>query len=290
MKFQRNEPLKKHTSLRIGGLADYFFQPKNIEELAEALELARKNKLPVAVLGGGTNLLVLEQGFRGLVIKLGRGLNTVTIEGSKIRVGAGVLLPNLIVTLAKKGVGGLEFLAGVPGSVGGAVVMNAGAWGKEIGQYVAEVRVLDHAGQEKVLKKSKLKLGYRSSLFQNSNWILTEVLLNLRRKKPKLIKERLLYYLTKRRASQPLGIPNCGSVFKNPKNDYAGRLIEAAGCKGLRIGDAQVSVKHANFIVNLGEANAKDVIKIMTRVQKAVKERFKILLEPEVKIMVKSAT
>jgi UDP-N-acetylmuramate dehydrogenase len=288
MRYQRNESLKKHTSFRIGGPADYLCVPKSIEELREALLFAKERRLPVSVFGAGTNVLVLDRGFRGLVIKLSGGLNWIKVEGRKVQAGAGVPLQKLIKSLAQKGLGGLEFLAGIPGSLGGAIAMNAGAWGKDIGKYVDEVKVLDHKGHQRILNKKKLGLGYRKSRIQGNPWIVTEATLKLRRKRKRAVVKKIKEYLLKRKATQPLGIPNCGSIFRNPKGDFAGRLIEEAGCKGMRMGDAQVSAKHANFILNLGEAKAKDVVKLITTVQKRVKDRFKILLEPEIKIMVKS--
>ncbi len=286
MKYLRNEPLKKHTSFRIGGPADYFCVARDAEELRQALAFARDKKLPISIIGAGTNFLVLDRGFRGLVIKIAGGSQWVKIKANRAHVGAGVMLQRLIGSLARKGLGGMEFLAGIPGSVGGAVVMNAGAWGKEIAGCVEQIKVINLKGEEKTFRK--LGFAYRKSRLQGSSWIVTEVVLKLRRKKRGAINKKIKEYLVKRRASQPLGIPNCGSIFKNPGNDFAGRLIERAGCKGMRVGDAQVSAKHANFIVNLGEAKAKDVIKLMTCVQKEVKNRFRIELEPEVKIMVKS--
>jgi UDP-N-acetylmuramate dehydrogenase len=242
---------------------------------------AREKKLPWAVIGAGTNLLVLDRGFKGLVIKLAFGLNNLTLEKNRLRAGAGVLLPRLVMFTAAKGLGGIEFLAGIPGSVGGAVVMNAGAWGKEIGRFVEEVKVIDQRGEESVLRKKQLGFGYRRSRLQGGRLIITEITLKLKKMPRKAIREMIKDYLAKRRDGQPLGIPNCGSVFKNPKGDFAGRLIEAAGLKGVRVGDAQVSSKHANFIVNLGEAKAKDVIKLITRIRGAVK----VKLEPEVRIL-----
>ncbi len=267
MKFLRNESLKKHNSFRIGGKADYFCIPKNIEELKQALLFAKEKKLEIAIVGCGTNLLVRDQGFKGLVIKTSK-------------LNAGISLPRLIKSLASKGLGGLEFLAGIPGSVGGAVVMNAGAWGKEISRVVKEVVVLDYNGKEKVFKKKDLKFGYRSSRFQKEKYIIVEVVFRLKKKKKSLIKKDINKYLSMRKSRQPLGSPNCGSIFKNPKSGFAGQIIELAGCKGMRRGDAQVSQKHANFIVNLGEAKARDVIRLMTVIQ----SRVKVKLEPEIKI------
>ncbi|NQT29255.1 MAG: UDP-N-acetylmuramate dehydrogenase [Candidatus Saganbacteria bacterium] len=286
MRFLRNEPLKKHTSFKIGGPADYFCVPKNIDELCQALIFAKERSLAITILGAGSNLLVLDKGFRGLVIKLAGMQNMIKFDGTVVEVGAGVRLPRLINALAKKGVGGLEFLVGIPGSVGGAVFMNAGAWGKDIGRYVLAINVIDFKGNQKVIKKNKLKFVYRGC--KVANCIITSVLLRLSKKSKKAIHKKMVQYLAKRKSSQPLGVPNCGCVFRNPKGNFAGKLIEEAGGKGLRIGDAQVSLKHANFIVNLGEAKACDVIRLMTRIEKAVYTASKITLEPELKIMVKS--
>jgi len=287
MKILRNVILKNCTSIKIGGAAAYFCIPKDTADLKSALEFAREKKIPFTIIGMGTNLLAFDRGFNGLVIKVAGGMSQIKIERNRITVGAGLYLPKLLNLVMRKSLGGLEFLAGIPGTVGGAVVMNAGAWGSEIAKYVIRVRAMDYAGKEKIINHKKMGFGYRKSIFQNANLILSEVELKLGKRRKKEIKQLIASYLEKRKSSQPLGIPNAGSVFKNPKGKYAGQLIEAAGAKGMRIGDAQVSTKHANFIVNLGEASARDVIKLMTRVQKVVKEKHKIQLEPELKVMVK---
>jgi UDP-N-acetylmuramate dehydrogenase len=288
MKILRKEPLKKHTSFRIGGPADYFCVPKNIDELKEALTYARNNKLPVAIIGAGTNLLALDNGFNGLVIKLGGGLNQATIRGRFVQAGAGILLPILLSNLKRRGLAGLEFLAGIPGTLGGAAVMNAGAWGKEIGSYIEQIKVIDHEGNLRVLNKKQIGFGYRRSLLQKGKYIVAEVVMKLRRSTAGKIKKQIAGFLDKRKLSQPLGSPNAGSIFKNPQGKFAGQLLEAAGFKGARVGDAQVSVKHANFILNLGEAKARDVLKLMTRMQNTVRRKFKVRLEPELKIMIQS--
>jgi len=284
MKLRRNEPLKRHTSLRIGGPADYFCVPRSVAELKEALTFARARKLPVAIMGAGTNLLALDQGFRGLVIKFAGGLTKITVRGRMVQAGAGSLLPVLVQQALARKLAGLEFLAGIPGTVGGAVVMNAGAWGKEIGARVARVTVLDRRGKLRTLKPSRLRFGYRQSALQKGDRLVVEVVFRLRPGRQRLIKAHISEYLKKRQGKQPLGSPNAGSVFKNPAGKHAGKMLEEAGCKGLRFGDAQVSPKHANFIINLGEAKARDVLKLMTRMM----GRVKIKLEPELKIMVKS--
>lgn len=281
MKYLHNEPLKKHNSFHIGGNADHFCKPNNLNEIKEAIAFAAQKKVPIAFLGCGTNLLVLDRGFRGLVIKLAPGLSWMRMEGSKAWVGAGTSLPRLIKTLGQKGYGGLEFLAGIPGSIGGAVVMNAGAWKKDLGALVEKVKVIDLKGNEKELNKKQLGFSYRHSKLQKGHWIVIEVLLKLKKSKPKLIAQKTSEILSVRKLHQPLGIPSCGCIFKNPKDDFAGRLIERSGLKGLRVGDAQVSSKHANFIVNLGDAKAKDVLKLMTIIQKKVAKK----LVPEIKLL-----
>lgn len=290
MKYLRNELLNKHSSFKIGGPAQYFCEPKNQNEIIAALKYAKANKLKVAVIGYGTNLLIPDAGFDGLVIKIGPKLKTLKITGQKIEVGSGISITSLITQLAAKGLGGIEFLAGIPGSIGGAVVMNAGAWGNEISRFVEDVTVIDRRGKELIITQDKLKFGYRKSILQKQRYIVSKVTIKLIKKKPAAILSQIKEYIKIRHSKHPLTFPNCGSVFKNPKDQKnskpAGQLIEAAGCKGLRVGNAQVSNQHANFIVNLGGATAEDVTALMKKVQSAVWKRFKIKLEPEVKTMV----
>ncbi|MFA5839362.1 MAG: UDP-N-acetylmuramate dehydrogenase [Candidatus Margulisiibacteriota bacterium] len=290
MKYRHFEPLSKHSSFKIGGPAQYFCEPSNSAEIREALFFAKQNKLPVAIIGSGTNLLIPDNGFRGLVIKISLKLKSIKITGTKIEVDSGMAITCLITKLAQKGLGGIEFLAGIPGSIGGAVVMNAGAWGDEIGRYVENVTVVDQRGRELIITQKELKFGYRKSLLQKQRFLVTKVTIKLFKKKPAAILSQIKEYLKIRRSKHPLNFPNCGSVFKNPKSQKnslpAGQLIEAAGCKGIRVGNAQVSTQHANFIVNLGGATAKEVTALMKKVQATVWKRFKIKLEPEVKSMV----
>lgn len=281
MKFKLNEPLKKHTSFRIGGPADYFCSPLNLTQLKEALQYARDNKLKIAILGAGSNVLALDKGFRGLIIQLSLGFGPIKLGRENVIVGAGVLLPKLIKFLSQKGYGNLEFLAGIPGSVGGAVAMNAGAWGHEIGKFVKLVKVLDLNGQEQTLRPEQLAFSYRFSSLLAGKYVAIEVALKIKKSTKKKVKALVADYLAKRKTSQPLGSPCCGSVFKNPPGEFAGKLIEQAGLKGLRVGDAQVSLKHANFILNLGDAKASDVLKLLTKIQKTVKTK----LEPEVRVL-----
>ncbi|MFA6431681.1 MAG: UDP-N-acetylmuramate dehydrogenase [Candidatus Margulisiibacteriota bacterium] len=288
MKILKNEPLKKHTTFRIGGNADHYCQPKNVQELLQALAFAKQNRIPVFIMGNGSNLLALDNGFRGLVVQAADSKKGIIFDGHLARVWAGTSLPKFIKAISKKGFSGLEFLAGIPGTVGGAVVMNAGAWGKEIGALIKEVSVICEDGTIRSLNKKELHFNYRKSSLQKMRCIVVEATFKLNKGKLSEINDRIRNYLEKRREGQPLGMPNAGSIFRNPPKQSAGKLIEEAGCKGMRSGDAQISQKHANFIVNLGEAKASDVLKLMTKAQKAVNDRFKIRLEPEIKIMVKS--
>jgi UDP-N-acetylmuramate dehydrogenase len=290
MEFKRNVPLKKFTTFKTGGSASYFCSPESQAEIKECLSFAKKKKLPVAVVGSGANLLFPDHGYKGIVLTLSDVLNWIEISKKQkyhlVRAGAGVSLPKLLKVMSEREIEGLEFLAGIPGTVGGAVVMNAGAWGGEIGAFVKEVKVLDRSGREKIFKRNDLKFGYRRSRLAGKRFIVTEVALKLQKGNRKEIKSKIKKYLSARKKKHPVGLPNFGSVFKNPPGFFAGKLIEDAGCKGLRIGDAQVSNLHANFIVNLGKAKTQEALDLISLLQTKVKERYKILLEPEVIIMV----
>ena len=279
LKLKRKETLKKHTSFKIGGPADYFCVVTTIDELDQALVWAKKKCCKTFILGAGSNLLISDKGFRGLVINV--AFDWIEYKGNLVRVGAGVLLSKLIKQLADQGLAGLEFLAGVPGSVGGAAVMNAGAWDNNIGKFVEGVFVVDKNGQGHILKHKELKFKYRKSVLQSGSLAVVEVILKLRKGKKDRIRAKIKKNLAKRRDKQPLNLPSCGSVFKNPQGKHAGYLIEQAGLRGLRIGDAEVSKKHGNFIVNLGKAKASDVLKLITVIQKRVKPKLK----PEVKLV-----
>ncbi|MFH1387254.1 MAG: UDP-N-acetylmuramate dehydrogenase [bacterium] len=288
MKYLRNEPLKKHTSFRIGGPADYFCTPKNIDDLKAAILFAKEKALPIALIGAGTNLLCLDKGFAGLVIKMAGGLKEVKESEGRLVAGGGALLGQLIIAAANHGLAGLEFLAGIPGTIGGAVVMNAGAWGEDISRLIENVTTLDYKGKEKIFSKDALDFSYRHSLLQDKKNIVVSTTFKLKKSNKPAVMARLKEFTSKRKNRQPLGIPNAGSIFKNPPGTFAGKLLEDAGCKGLRVGDAGVSAKHANFIVNLGDAKSSDVLKLMTKMENLVYNKFKIKLEPEIKIMVKS--
>lgn len=280
-----DEPMRQHTSWRIGGPADIFVAPLELADLRQVLGIAGKRNLPLTVIGAGTNLLVRDGGIKGIVVKIGEGMARLDISGDNITAGGGVKLGRLAASACRAGIGGFEFLAGIPGTVGGAVLMNAGAHGSSISEVVDKVVLVDREGNEHRRGVDRLGYGYRTSSLQGSSYTVVEACFRGSRRDPDDIKEQMSVYLARRRDSQPLDLPNAGSVFKNPPGDSAGRLIEAAGCKGLRIGDAQVSLKHANFIVNLGVATARDVLRLIEEVRERVLCRYGVKLLPEVQIL-----
>lgn len=274
------EPLQKYTTWRVGGPADFLYRPENPAECAAVLRLARQYQVPVTILGVGSNVLVADQGLRGLVI-LTEGFREIVWQECQAIVGSGVLLSHLSRLAAEKGLAGLEFAAGIPGSLGGAVVTNAGAYGSSLEQVIVSVKSLNMEGKIKEYRKEELALNYRSSIFQREKELIVEIKIALQAGNISEIKERMTKYLHSRREKQPLELPNAGSVFKNT-GQGAGRLIEGVGAKGWRVGDAQVSEKHANFIVNLGEAKASEIMTLIREVQKAVRQKYSVELETEV--------
>lgn len=281
------EPMYKHTSFKIGGPADIFVLPEGIDDIQQVVQFAYLERLPLFVLGRGSNLLVKDQGIKGIVLKTSPGLNHLEFNGEWVRVGAGISLPYLAKAACENGLSGLEFIAGVPGTVGGAIVMNAGAAGHSLDELVSTVKVMDLSGEIKELFPADLEFGYRRSCLQQQDLIVLETELRLRKSNREEIRETMDTLLKNRKKTQPLSFPNAGSIFKNPGDSLgpAGRLIDLAGAKGMRVGDAQVSELHANFIVNLGTAKASHVLKLMEEIQKIVKNKFGVFLEPEVKIV-----
>jgi UDP-N-acetylmuramate dehydrogenase len=306
LKIRENVLLRDYTTFKIGGPARYFFVAKSREDLKNAILWAKKKKLPFFILGGGSNVLFSDKGFKGLIIKMQN--SKCKIKNTKIVAEAGVPLQKLVLETAKKGLSGLENLAGIPGTLGGAIWGNAGAFGREIGDLVEEVKVLDVGSSKlevKRLKNKDCKFGYRESIFKRrKNWIILEATLKLKKGKRKEIEEKIKEILRLRKEKQPLEFPSAGSVFKNVpikkvskrirerfrekiKDGFlpAGVLIEAAGLKGFQIGGAKISEKHANFIVNVGEAKASDVKELIEKIKKEVKKKFKIQLEEEIKLV-----
>lgn len=284
-----DEPLGRFTSYRIGGPADLFLDPSSVDVLACAFAEARRLEIPVTRLGGGTNVLISDRGIRGLVVRLGRDFDyrswSEEDDGRvSVDVGAATRLGKLVQEAVKKGYAGIEFAAGIPGSVGGGALMNAGAFGGEIGDAIVAAGAVSLDGEVLELDRSRLQFSYRH-LALDVDVMITSVRFSLRRSSVGKLKGVVDAVQSKRRRKQPLGFPNAGSVFKNPHGEYAGKLIELAGLKGQTVGRAQVSPDHANFIINLGGAKAVDVRSLMGLVQDAVWKRSGVWLEPEVRLI-----
>jgi len=276
------EPMSRHTSWRIGGPADLFVVPGSIRDMRYALIYACRYGMTVSVIGNGTNLLVSDRGIRGMVLKIGPGLNSVEVQGATIIADAGAPLPRLASAALKSGLAGFEFLAGIPGTVGGALIMNAGANSSTVGERVRQVTAVDYEGNEIQLDNRELDFSYRYSCLARRNLIIAEVIFEGVPGRVEEIKERTAKYLARRQQTQPQDYPNAGSVFKNPPGDSAGRIIEQANCKGLRVGGIQVSQRHANFFVNLGGGTACDALSLVEQVQQKVEDQFGIKLVMEV--------
>ncbi len=281
---RRNEPMSRHVYLRIGGPADLLVVPRSLGELREAVGFLFEEGVPFWVIGHGSNLLVGDRGVRGVVVKVGSRCGRVRFGQRGAHAEAGAGLPSVARAAAGLGFAGLEFAAGIPGSVAGAVVMNAGAHGGSMADVVESVAVSTPRGW-RVLRAKDLSFGYRSSTLQGQPWVVNWVKLALRPDSPASVQARMEANLARRRASQPIGAASCGCMFKNPAGDHAGRLIEAAGCKGMSVGGARVSAIHANFIVNEGGATASDVLTLAERVRDLSRARSGIPLDLEVGLL-----
>jgi len=273
-------------SLKTGGEADLFAIPEDKEDLEVVLSFCKERKIYPLIIGNGTKLLVKEKGVRGVVIKLGASFKQIENHEEEIKVGAGIDLSNLIDFTVKKGLSGLEFLAGIPGTVGGAIVRNAGAFGENISERILSVKMMDRNNSDLVLSNKEIEFGYRTSIFmKRKDWVLVEAKLRLFPGEKDKIFSKLREIKRKKMLSQPLSFPSAGCIFKNPPSYSAGFLIQQAGCAGMRIGDAEVSSHHANFIINKGKATAEDIIRLIEGVQKKVKEKFGIIMETELEII-----
>lgn len=279
-----DEPLSKHTSFRIGGPADVYYFPPDRENLAAALQLCRAEGIPRFVIGKGSDLLVCDEGFRGLIIDLSRGFTQTASRGTEATAEAGVSLQDFQFFLTERGLSGMEKLSGIPGSVGGCIRLNAGAFGSEIGDRLHSVKLLDSAGVLMNLGRASISMEYRRTSLPDDS-VIVEAGFILEDGNPREMKRIQQDILAKRKEKQPLSLPSAGSVFKRPPGDYAGRLIEEAGCKGLRIGDAEVSKKHANFIVNIHYATARDVLRLIEEIRGRVLKQFAVTLELELHLV-----
>ena len=282
---RRTESLANHTSFRIGGPADLFAEPSTLEELVTLLRMAAASGLPVAVIGGGTNMLVADRGINGLVVRLGRGFRTVSLleseppQQARVRCGASVITQRLVWLAGQHGWGEVESLAGLPGQVGGAVVMNA----QDIGRFVESLTLVSLQGEVECVSREQLRFSYRYTALPAG--VITDVTFRFPKVPAELAAAGIRETLHRRNETQEVRLPSAGCAFKNPNGISAGRLIDQAGLKGARIGDAQISMRHANFIVNVGQATCDDVVSLMEHVQRCVTLRFGVRLEPEVRLL-----
>ena len=279
------EPMKKHTTFRIGGPADYYLCPHSTEELQKILQICRENKLEFFILGNGSNLLVSDKGYRGVVIQLWKNFSDIETEDNTITVKAGALLSKVAAEALEESLTGMEFASGIPGTMGGAVMMNAGAYGGEMKDIIREVTVLTREGELLTLSKEEMNFGYRTSVVKEKGYVVISAELQLRKGDREEIRKVMDELKERRVTKQPLDMPSAGSTFKRPEGYFAGKLIMDAGLRGFSVGGAQISEKHCGFVVNKGDATAADVLGLIGEVQKRVQEKFGVALEPEVKFL-----
>lgn len=284
-KVRISEPMNRHTTFRIGGPADYFLLPSTAEEVKKILEICKEKELPYFILGNGSNLLVSDEGYCGVIIQLYRNYGGITVEGTDIRAGAGALLSQIASAAKNASLTGFEFAGGIPGTLGGAVVMNAGAYGGEMKDVLKEVTVMTEQGEIMTIPAEKLEMGYRTSLVKKAGYLVLEAVISLKVGDVEEIKAIMKDLTEKRVSKQPLEYPSAGSTFKRPEGYFAGKLIMDAGLRGYQVGGAQVSEKHCGFVINKGNATAADVCGLMKDVQEKVQEQFGVTLEPEVKFL-----
>lgn len=279
---RQDEPMDRHTSFRTGGNAACFVEPGNAEQLARILPYLQKTEQDYFVLGNGTNLLISDLGYDGVVIYIGDKMGKISVDGSRITVQAGALLSQTAKAAMEASLTGMEFASGIPGSIGGAMMMNAGAYDGEMSQIVESVTVLNPSGERMILENETMEFGYRTSILKNRPFVVTEVTLRLKEGDREQIQAKMADFAARRREKQPLQFPSAGSTFKRPEGYFAGKLIMDSGLRGYRIGGAQVSEKHCGFIINCGNASSQDISELMDEVIQRVKERFGVTLEPEV--------
>jgi len=279
-----NESLKKHTTYGIGGPADLMIFPKSKQDLIKVIEIINENKIQLTILGSGSNVLVSDNGIRGAVISLKNSLKQIEVDDNILYAECGTMLGKIVKHAVKNNLIGLENLNGVPGTLGGALIMNAGAWGGEISENLIHVEVINSKSEIQKIQKKDLNFSYRQSSF-NKDDILLSAKFNLKKADKDAIKENFIEAQSGRKKSQPLNKRSAGSLFKNPKNNSAGKLLDEAGLKGLSIGDAKISKKHANFFINDGDASSKDMLMLIKKAHKEVKDKFNVNLSLEVKLM-----
>lgn len=280
-----DEPMSRHTTFRIGGNADYFVKPGNADEVAAVIAVCREYSIPYFILGNGSNLLVSDDGYRGMIINIMDNMDSVTVDGRIITAQAGAMLVRVSVMARNNALTGLEFASGIPGTIGGAVYMNAGAYGGEMKNVVKTVRAIDEYGRIYELDSEKMDFSYRHSIVEERKLIVLEVTLELEHGSREAIDDRMKELAEARRSKQPLEYPSAGSTFKRPEGYFAGKLIMDAGLRGYSVGGAQVAEKHCGFVINKGGATASDVVELIRDVQHDVDDKFGVTLEPEVKML-----
>ena len=279
------EAMSRHTTFKIGGPADYFLMPDKDTDVGRIVKICKESAIPYFILGNGSNLLVGDGGYRGAVIQIYKNMSAVTVEGTEITVQAGALLSSVAAAAKNAALTGFEFAGGIPGTMGGAVVMNAGAYGGEMKDVLTEVTVMDEEGEIVTLPADKLELGYRTSIIKTAGYIVLEAKLQLKEGNPEVIRETMKDLTIRRTTKQPLEYPSAGSTFKRPEGYFAGKLIMDSGLAGYQVGGAQVSEKHCGFVINAGGATARDVRTLMDNVRDIVYKKYGVTLEPEVKFL-----
>lgn len=279
------EPMSKHTTFRIGGPADFYLCPHSTKEVQQTVQICKEENLPYFILGNGSNLLVSDKGYRGAIIQLWKNFSDISVKDCCITAKAGALLSKVAAEALEEGLTGMEFASGIPGTIGGAVFMNAGAYGGEMKDIIKEVKVLDDQGEIRVLSNEEMKLGYRTSIVKEKGYTVLSAVLQLKKGEVSVIRETMEDLKNRRTYKQPLDMPSAGSTFKRPEGYFAGKLIMDSGLRGFSVGGAQVSEKHCGFVVNKGGATAEDVTALIREVQRRVKEKFGIELETEVRFL-----
>lgn len=279
------EAMSRHTTFKIGGPADYFLMPDKDTDVGCIVKICKESAIPYFILGNGSNLLVGDGGYRGAVIQIYKNMSAVTVEGTEITVQAGALLSSVAAAAKNAALTGFEFAGGIPGTMGGAVVMNASAYGGEMKDVLTEVTVMDEEGEIVTLPADKLELGYRTSIIKTAGYIVLEAKLQLKEGNPEVIRETMKDLTIRRTTKQPLEYPSAGSTFKRPEGYFAGKLIMDSGLAGYQVGGAQVSEKHCGFVINAGGATARDVRTLMDNVRDIVYKKYGVTLEPEVKFL-----
>lgn len=279
------EPMSKHTTFRIGGPADFYLCPHSTKEVQQTVQICKEENLPYFILGNGSNLLVSDKGYRGVIIQLWKNFSDISVKDCCITAKAGALLSKVAAEALEEGLTGMEFASGIPGTIGGAVFMNAGAYGGEMKDIIKEVKVLDDQGEVRVLSNEEMKLGYRTSIVKEKGYTVLSAVLQLKKGDVSVIRETMEDLKNRRTSKQPLDMPSAGSTFKRPEGYFAGKLIMDSGLRGFSVGGAQVSEKHCGFVVNKGGATAEDVTALIREVQRRVKEKFGVELETEVRFL-----